>query len=157
MSYEPLIVQAEMMSPVMFDRWQPLDGILAAAIIEDPEFRKRSRHYRTYRRMLKRRGREETHRIFAENGWDIPDQGGHFLPLAVWGHGQAHGLWVYCSSWAIPAEYEHDLIHFTRRVNFEQVDRWVKAQEKRVFPTRVGVDRHGQAGHYLEITPRRTR
>ena len=53
------------------------------------------------------------------------------MPLAVYGHGQGHGLWVYCSSWAIPENHEQDLVHFTRRVNFEQVERLVKAPRKR--------------------------
>jgi len=131
--YKNLVVRAELMAPVIFDRWQPLDGILASAIIEDPEYRERSRHRRNYRRMLKRHGKEKTHRIFKEKGWKIPSDDGHFLPLAVWGHGQEHGLWVYCSSWAIPAEYEYDLVHFTRRINFEQVNRYVKPQHKRIY------------------------
>ena len=132
-SYENLVVRADLMSPVILDRWLMLDGILAAAVIEDPDHRQRSRYYRNYRRMVKRHGLEETRRIFKEKGWEIPVAGGHFLPLAVWGHGHKHGLWVYCSSWAIPGEYEHDLVHFSRRLNFEQVDQWVEPRQKRVY------------------------
>jgi len=131
--YEALVVRAELMAPVIFDRWQPLDGILAAAIIEDPELRQVSRRRRTYRRVMKDHGEEAARRYFEERGWALPSGKTHFVPLAVWGHGGEHGLWVYCSSWAIPGEYERDVVHFTKRVNFEQVERWVRPQRKRVY------------------------
>jgi hypothetical protein len=132
--YTPLKITATLMAPVIFDRWQPLDGILGAAIIEDPELRQRSRRHRTYSRILRDRGLEAVEAHFARKDWPLPPQRAHFLPLAVWGHGQVHGLWVYCSSWAIPSEqHERDLVHFARRVNFEQVDRYVKPQKKRIY------------------------
>jgi len=130
--YESLIVRAELMSPVALDRWQPLDGILGATIIEDPELRQRDRLVRRWRRGVRKYGRAGTLRYFHEQGWEVPDRL-HFMPLAVWGHGENHSLWVYRSSWAIPGEYEHDLVHLAKRVDFEQVDRYVKTRHKRVY------------------------
>jgi len=132
MDYEALVVQAELMAPVMFDHWQPLDGILAATVIEDPELRQRSRQARTYRRVRSEHGTEAAEEYFRERGWELPEHE-HFLPLDVWGHGQGHALWVYCSSWAIPGEYERDLVHFTRRINFEQVERYVRPRDTRIY------------------------
>lgn len=87
--FEPLVVRAELMAPVMFDRWQPLDGVLGAAIIEDPELRQRSRRQRTCRRILADRGLEAAKAHFERKGWELPETREHFVPLAVWGLGEA--------------------------------------------------------------------
>ena len=134
-AYEPLRVRAYLAAPVMFDRWQPLDGILSAISAEDPEFRERERRYRFYRRALEAENAPHPEwRLPADEfyrqryGEEPPAQPPHFLPLAIWGHGLSHGLWVYCSSWAAPAEHEQDTVYFTRRIDFEAVDAWVRPE-----------------------------
>lgn len=124
--YAPLVVRCELQAPVIMDHWQPLDGILGSAIIADPDGRETYRRLRSYRRMVAKFGLVETARIYGERGWQPPGEDQHFLPLAVWGHGVMHGLWVYCSSWAIPSEHESDLVYLTKRLDFEQVDTWVE-------------------------------
>lgn len=121
--YEPLRVTAELKDPIILDRNQPLDGILGATIIESPDLRQRDRYYRNFRRSLARRGREATLALWAERGWDVPTRP-HFVPLALWGHGNGHGLWVYCSSWAIPGDVaEFGLAHFSHQFDAELAER----------------------------------
>lgn len=125
-TYEPLLVRAHLCAPVIFDRPQPLDGILAAIEIEDPELRERSRRRRFWRRCVRDRGEDAARAYFRERGFEVPADGGHFTPLATWGHGTAHGLWVYASSWALfEPDSERDIIHFTRRLNSTQLLDWL--------------------------------
>ena len=122
MSYIPLVVRASLMAPVIFDRPQPLDGIIAAAVIENPVLRERSRHARFWRRLIGDRGRDGARAYFQSKGWPIPANDGHFVPLAVWGHGVISGMWVYASSWAMfEGEHERALVHFNKRLNTLQV------------------------------------
>ncbi|RMG91201.1 MAG: hypothetical protein D6706_18455 [Chloroflexi bacterium] len=131
MSYQALRVTAELMAPVILDRRQPLDGILAATRIEDPELRRRDREFRRFKRNVERFGYENAVAWWKQHGWEVPEDC-HFLPLAVFGHGHEHGLWVYCSSFAILDEYERGLTHFHKRLDWELAGQWVEPSHKRI-------------------------
>lgn len=134
-AYEPLKVVAELMSPIILDRQMPLDGLLGALIIGDPEFRRSDRENRRWRRAVAKYGRRDSERYFAERGWMIPDTPAHFIPLAVWGHGQQHGFWVYCSSWAIPeAGIPQGVAYFNKRLSVRQMTEWIEPGRTRIHP-----------------------
>ena len=131
MNYEPLRVTAHLSGSIIFDRPQPFDGILSAAIIESPPLRKKYRnHVRTFWRAVKRfedRGHSHsraiamTERLWRWRGWKIPPR--HFLPLAVWGHGLIHQVWVYCASWMVYDELARGLTYFNSHFDVELAER----------------------------------
>jgi hypothetical protein len=122
MSYESLKVTAFLNNPVILDRNQPLDGILSAAIIESPVLRKKYfNEVRRFKRNVEKYGRADAEAFWREKGWEIPQE--HFLPLAVWGHGGDHGLWVYCSSWALYDEQARGIVHFNHHFDAELAER----------------------------------
>lgn len=139
-AYEPLRVVATLRSAIMLDRWLPLDGILGATAIDDPDIRERARAARQhhfYQLNCRKYGREETDKWYH----DSPKYGripppvwhGHFLPLAVFGHGLEHGLWCYCSSYAAPVgEYEMDTVHLTKRIDWLAAHDYVRATDRKI-------------------------
>lgn len=134
-AYQNLVVRAELSAPVILDHWQPLDGILAAAIIEDPELRERSRaarRYARFRQFADRNGYDHELAIYRARFGADPDPvwGGHFLPLDLWGHGHMHAVWVYASSYAQPDSYELDTVAFTKRVDFQAAADWLPRPTK---------------------------
>ena len=130
--YEPLKVVAELRDPVILDRMQPLDGILAATIIETPRLRERDRHYRHFRRNVAKYGREDAENYWRAHGWEIPLRP-HFLPLALWGHGIDHGLWVYCSSWAFTDEMvESGVTYFNHHFDIELAERFLPPKQRKI-------------------------
>lgn len=132
--YQNLKVTAWLRDPLICDRLQPLDGILGAASVEDPDLRQRSRQYRTYRRMVDAHGRDKTHRIFQEKGWYIPPARGHFLPLDVWGHGVISGVWVYCASSAIPGQVlERGLAYINHYLDADLLNQYVEPGKKKIL------------------------
>lgn len=145
-SYQPLTVTAELTAPVIFDQWQPLDGILGAAIIDDPELRQRELDFRKAQRAWKafmdnasRYGIEDTSRYWQSKGRAVPTEPNrhHFLPLATFGHGVEHGLWVYAASVAMPSDYERGTIYINKRLDVEQALNWVRADARKI-PTAKG-------------------
>ncbi len=132
--YVPLRVTARLMAPVIIDRQMPLDGLLGAIIITDPEFRRKDREARRWRRAVAKYGVEDSKRFFREQGWPIPAPGHeHFVPLAVWGHGKGHGVWVYCSSWAMPGDdAEQGTVFFNKRLDIKAMTDWIEPRRTRI-------------------------
>lgn len=145
--YQPLKVTVKLRSQVMIDRWQPLDGILGATVIEDPELRERKRQaarYHFYKVNCEKWGRAETDEWYTSHvdhktgklkyGYiPQPIWNGHSLPLATWGHGVEHMLWVYRSSRAFPVgEYERDVVHFTKRLDWLAAQDLVKPVDRKI-------------------------
>ena len=116
-NYQPGVVRAEFASGVALDQFFTLDGLLGALIVRTPEYRAASRDRRRFQRYAADRGRAKALAFYAEQGWPVPDDV-HFLPLATWGHGLEHGLWVYASSVGIPDEpWEFDTVYWNRRTD----------------------------------------
>jgi hypothetical protein len=116
-SYQPGVVRAEFASGVALDQFFTLDGLLGALIMRTPEYRAASRDRRRFQRYAVDRGRAGALALYAERGWPVPADT-HFLPLATWGHGLVHGLWVYASSVGIPNEpWEYDTVYWNRRTD----------------------------------------
>jgi hypothetical protein len=131
MNYLPLKVAVHLMSPIILDRNQPLDGILGALIIVQPDARQRDRENRRWLRAVRKYGYANSVEYFEARGWHIPDGPAHFVPLGTWGHGQAHGLWVYCASWAMPAgEVEIATTHFNKKIDGLLFSDWVEGDFK---------------------------
>jgi len=127
--YEPLKVTAWLGAPIILDRNQPLDGILAATIIESPPLRRKYfNEVRRFQRNVRKYGRENAEAWWQKHGWEIPQE--HFVPLAVWGHGKEHGLWVYCSSWAIYDEWARGVTYFNHRFDAELAERVIAPPSK---------------------------
>jgi len=119
---EPLLVTAWLRDPIILDRNQPLDGILAATIIETPELREKDRHYRHFRRNVGKYGEASARAYWASKGWELPAHP-YFIPLKVWGMGHGHGLWVYCSSWAT-VQGESGVTYFNSHFDIELAERF---------------------------------
>jgi len=127
--YEALKVTAWLEGAVILDRNPPLDGVLSAAIIESPRWRKKHfKEVRRFKRNVTKYGREDAEAFWKEQGWEVPQK--HFVPLAVWGHGHGHGLWVYCSSWALYDEQARGIMHFNHRFDAELAERVITPPRK---------------------------
>lgn len=134
MRYQPGVVRATFASGVAVDQFCTLDGLLGGLIVRTPEFRTASRDRRRWQRYVTDRGRAGALALYAANGWQVPDDA-HFLPLAVWGHGLRHSLWVYASSIAVPDEpWEFDTVYWNRRTDGGELLEQVEADG---LPTRV--------------------
>ena len=136
MDNTPGVVRAEFASGVAVDQFFTLDGLLGALIIRTPEYREADRLRRRYARYVEDRGRRWALDEFERKGWRVPQSDArHFLPLATWGHGLAHGLWVYASSAAVADEpWEFDTAFWTRRTDSAQVVDFVDGGE---LPARI--------------------
>ena len=132
----PGVVRAEFASGVAVDQFFTLDGLLGSLIIRTPEYREADRMRRRYARYVEDRGREWALDEFERKGWQVPAAGArHFLPLAVWGHGLSHRLWVYASSAAAPDDpWEFDTVYWTRRTDSAQVVDFVDEED---LPARI--------------------
>lgn len=148
-SYTPLVVTAELSAPVILDRWQPLDGILGAAILEDPDLSYQHRGVTRWQRNVARFGLADATAYWQRQGWEIPQER-HFIPLAVWGHGVQSNLWTYAASWAQPGDdYEIDTTAFTKRLDFNQAHDWVQPPKK---TQRIQIGKGEFKPLYLEFT-----
>lgn len=132
--YQPGCVRADFTAGVALDQFCTLDGLLGALIIRTPAYREQSRDRRRFQRVARERGRGAALAFYQQNGWPVPATD-HFLPLAVWGHGLAHGLWVYATSAGIPDEpWEYDTVYWNRRTDGGEL---LELVEPAGLPTRV--------------------
>lgn len=146
--YIPLLVTAELSAPVILDRWQPLDGILGAAVLEDPDLSYQHRGVTRWQRNVARFGLENATAYWKSRGWQIPTER-HFIPLAAWGHGVESNFWIYAASWAQPEDYELDTTAFTKRLDFNQAHDWVQEPKK---AQRIQIGKGEFKPLYLEFT-----
>lgn len=136
--FRPARVTAIFNNGVAIDPLFTLDGLLGAAIIRSPALRRESKRRRTWRRVAGEHGLLEAPRYFKDRGWRIPAFT-HHLPLAVYGHGYGHGLWVYRASYGEPEEpWEWDTQHWARRMNARQVLQYVQNPPKRIQTGKAG-------------------
>lgn len=126
-AYQPLKITAEMMAPVIINHYMPLDAILASLIISYPGFKQRFREYRRWQRSVDKYGKSQAYAFFKKQGWEVPNRPSHFLPLAVYGHGQEHNLWVYSASRALGVEAQPiGMTHFNKRLEVTQLLDWLE-------------------------------
>lgn len=137
-NYEPLEITCHLRQPVILSYPMPLDGIVQAEIITNIDQRELSRRRRFWRRCVQDRGEDGARAYFAERGFEVPGDGGHFGPFAVWGHGRAHGLWVYASSFAQIEDGQRGSTYFTKRLNVSQILDWVTIREGMRLETNKG-------------------
>lgn len=129
-NYEPLKITAHLMSPVIVEGNMPLDAILGAATVEDPELKRRARAIKRFRKNIKKYGYEDAVAWWRKNGWEIPPR--HFMPLAVYGHGVEHGLWVYHASAALIGENEQQVVYFHKRLDVDGALEYVSPRNRKV-------------------------
>lgn len=129
--YAPLSISATLKSPLIVNDYMPLDAILGSLSINSPEQRKKSIEWQRFKRNADKYGIEDAKNFYRSIGKEIPSQA-HFMPLAVFGHGVEHAVWVYCASAVIFEKVANDTIYFNKRHDILQLSDWLEDGHKRI-------------------------